>query len=1024
MEDIDRRRKELYDLNTRAWNGEAVFNSNAKLDSSLKKNTGFIKKIRISINQDQYKNILKDIQTLSLEKYLSEIIVSISEGLVKVNKNDDILAAIEIISALHQRFSIEFTPLLLSNFLTGITNQNKDEDKSSKQKNLLRLLMEFQIIGVFRTIKDCHKDLLPDFIIKRYIKNASDPLIICTLKDILNYESLSNSLTIVQIFLKRFHSIIYTDNDLLDDTLRSNLKLIFSTYSKLVWKSLVDINTERNKILKQNFKRSIRTGKILDESTENLSDVESLYEKLKSGAEFLSSTLNIELPELEEFKKNEVNDESVVEVVKSKSANEDEFKVWGDIKEQFFYTIIPTLEELQKLYGDQLNLDQSVKDGERIQNFITKLEKAITDKEIDLLALEFFELNLYNKATKNRLLKFFMEVDNIDNLRFYARFLKITSSVSKDLIDELVDQLDKGFRSQLYRNTINFKNINFFTELIKFKLVPIHIIFHKIRRLTLDLTSTNNMDILSIVYEKSGLFLLNEPEYSELMTEMVDLLKLKQKDDKLNVNDKLGIKNLLYIIEPPQTKVSGMKKPDYTPQQEFIIQLLRYQLNDKTSRTVTDILKSIDWIKQEDLLEILIDVMSKPEMTNFESIPYLSNVLNKLSKPLIMRFLLIRVIDAILENTLRGMELNDYRYNRLRLSQMTFLGSAFNDGLISFTLINDALYKILCFGHPNNQPLPMNYKVSIDSPDNYFRIQLVSVLLKTLKSIVSLEEEVPQKRVSERRMKRLNSLKRKNQELLKVFMVFFQYYILCKSQPIPIELGFRINETFEKCEELCEDKLTRYPSMNDVLVELQSIIKKQGLQKTQATDEEEGDEDDEEDEVIGDADDIEPEAESESDDSDSDDSEEEVIYDDDAEDEEDDDDDDDDDDDEEEDYEEEEEETNKFNPDDDAKFADILDREFKKMVNESFEENQSKRSKQLNPLPSQILKRENPKAETSAGGKGKIAFSLLTKKGKTTDIKNFGLPSDNTFTKNMMKEKEEMKSQRERIMTLVESMDE
>ncbi|KAK7676526.1 hypothetical protein QCA50_020495 [Cerrena zonata] len=212
--------------------------------------------------------------------------------------------------------------------------------------------------------------------------------------------------------------------------------------------------------------------------------------------------------------------------------------------------------------------------------------------------------------------------------------------------------------------------------------------------------------------------------------------------------------------------------------------------------------------------------------------------------------------------------------------------------------------------------------------------------------------------------------------------------------------------------------------MKDVLVELQSIIKKQGLQKTQATDEEEGDEDDEEDEVVGDADDIEPEAESESDDSDSDDSEEEVIYDDDAEDEEDDDDDDDDDDDEEEDYEEEEEETNKFNPDDDAKFADILDREFKKMVNESFEENQSKRSKQLNPLPSQILKRENPKAEASSGGKGKIAFSLLTKKGKTTDIKNFGLPSDNTFTKNMMKEKEEMKSQRERIMTLVESMDE
>ena len=102
-EELDARRRELLDLNTRAWDGEDVFKTSSKLDSSLKKNTTFIKKIR-TISSDQYQNILKDITTVSLEKYLSEIILSISAGLLKISKGDDILAAMEIVSALHQDF--------------------------------------------------------------------------------------------------------------------------------------------------------------------------------------------------------------------------------------------------------------------------------------------------------------------------------------------------------------------------------------------------------------------------------------------------------------------------------------------------------------------------------------------------------------------------------------------------------------------------------------------------------------------------------------------------------------------------------------------------------------------------------------------------------------------------------------------------------------------------------------------------------------------------------------------------------
>lgn len=77
------------------------------------------------------------------------------------------------------------------------------------------------------------------------------------------------------------------------------------------------------------------------------------------------------------------------------------------------------------------------------------------------MVVEFNNLNLNNKATKNRIMKFFMEASSINSLKYYTRFLKINEVNLSDLIAELITYLDKGFRSQLYQNKLNFKNILF-----------------------------------------------------------------------------------------------------------------------------------------------------------------------------------------------------------------------------------------------------------------------------------------------------------------------------------------------------------------------------------------------------------------------------------------------------------------------------------------------------------------------------------------------------------------------------------
>ena len=112
---MDRRRKrELRELNKRSWAGEKdVFQVQKSLDSSLKKNTAFIKRLRTGITPSALNTFIQEIRTLSLHKYLSEIISACYEGLCKLKSPAEISTGVEIVSALHQRFGpIEFTEYL------------------------------------------------------------------------------------------------------------------------------------------------------------------------------------------------------------------------------------------------------------------------------------------------------------------------------------------------------------------------------------------------------------------------------------------------------------------------------------------------------------------------------------------------------------------------------------------------------------------------------------------------------------------------------------------------------------------------------------------------------------------------------------------------------------------------------------------------------------------------------------------------------------------------------------------------
>ncbi|KLJ12267.1 hypothetical protein EMPG_12670 [Blastomyces silverae] len=171
---MDRARKrELRTLNARAWAKETdIFPVNKSLDSALKKNTAFIKRLRTGITAAALPTFLTDIRTLSLHKYLSEIISAAYEGFCKLKSPGEIAAAVEIASALHQRFGPdEFTKQLGWLLGRGLTTPDKaqlkawtqdvrereEKERLGRQRVLLRIVTELWLVGFLRSLDDVER---------------------------------------------------------------------------------------------------------------------------------------------------------------------------------------------------------------------------------------------------------------------------------------------------------------------------------------------------------------------------------------------------------------------------------------------------------------------------------------------------------------------------------------------------------------------------------------------------------------------------------------------------------------------------------------------------------------------------------------------------------------------------------------------------------------------------------------------------------------------------------------------------
>ncbi|CZS92189.1 related to regulator of nonsense transcripts [Rhynchosporium agropyri] len=236
---MDRKRKrELRELNSRAWNGEKdIYEVNKSLDSSLKKNTAFIKRLRTAVSAATLSTFLQEIRTLSLHKYLSEIISACYEGLCKLKSPGEIEAGVEIVSALHQRFGpAEFTEFLgwlvgkglatpeksILKTLAAEAREKEEKERITRQRVLLRVVTELWLVGVLRTLDDVSRPddasrgkeslsgstgKVVDFKAKTGSGGkggGAEPFPLEVLKDLLGHDREHANLPLLVIFVKAF----------------------------------------------------------------------------------------------------------------------------------------------------------------------------------------------------------------------------------------------------------------------------------------------------------------------------------------------------------------------------------------------------------------------------------------------------------------------------------------------------------------------------------------------------------------------------------------------------------------------------------------------------------------------------------------------------------------------------------------------------------------------------------------------------------------------------------------------------
>lgn len=802
----------------------------SKLDSGLKKNTTFVKKLK-AFSAGQLDTLLKDFSTLNLTKYISEVAAAIAEAKLKMS---DIPAAITLCSALHRLYA-EFASTFFENWQKILAFKAGDKIlNSSKLRVDIRFYAELIAVGIFAN-------------------KTGLPLLGNVLTVLINMDKEEhNNISILMSFCKHCgedyaglipkkirdvaekHNVTIPRNTFLPIEKQTVVRALLKDYFSSLTKHLL---AERSQLLALHTanQRTLHTrGELSQERKDQLEQHQATYDKLLAGGQNFAEVLGEELGEAGEPPTLSL---AVTETQGSVSigGNEDYIMQagtdpWQDDDTRSFYTSLPDLKVFMPHYQiketlknktetvTEEMLDEDLKEDDlsdseeptvpetpdqeevpntnvsnryALESFLNELPNCINRELIDNAAVDFV-LNLNTKNNRKKLTRVLFSVarTRLDLLPFYSRFAAILYPVLPDVCIELCQMLKQDFKYHVRKkDQINIESkikvVRFIGELVKFGLYSKIEALYCLKVLLHDFKH-HHIEMACNLWETCGRYLYCNPDTHQRTMIYLQQMMRKKTVSALDSRYVTQIENAFYFVCPPE--VQAQPKEDEPPMHQFIRKILHEDLQKTNEEKILRLMRKINWDDPE-ISAIAIQHLAGGWRVRASARRVLARLTAELATW--QEAVGSGVVDTVFEEIRVTLEDPHPRYNQRRIATVKYLGELYNYKLLDSRDVFTVLYSFITFGVTNDHATVS----PLDPPENLFRVKLVCALLSTCGAYFN----------SGSSKKRLD-----------YFLVFFQNYFWFKySDPIWTEQNkfpIYVNYVYQECLTALRPKLTFFTS--------------------------------------------------------------------------------------------------------------------------------------------------------------------------------------------------------------------
>ena len=811
-------RAALRDANCKVW-VEGPSSSDANLDTSLKRNSAFIKRLKQPNLGDAKDALLREVYTLSLAKYLDELVPSVPEVLWKNSQPKDRYAVVEILSALHARFggaefscamlkaiSQELVPLPPRNNAEPPNEQAQKEEalKVTRQRNLLRGATELVLVGLGGPVTGNGR-----------VCAAGWDWLYEQLRTLLGQDRDLAYLPLVQGMMRTFGSLLLipmqeheagqsethlggtaaavSSDPVVPEAQSQKFRKLFEMYYIALVKRVKREYERLNEQERRNNDAYIRSGMIFEDRQAAFERRSKELQTMIDAMQVMASSLNVFVPDLPASDKGTVSQRLGINLEATSALAEMTAKIeqeyasgkspWEDEETRKFYKDIFDLRERipTALLDQAPQADEKEKEKEALneeaemqtttdnrsqslQNILERLPTLANRTMVDDMAVELgFHLK---SVTNKRLVSHFMSAPKHrwDLLPYYARMIAILHPYRAGLADMVVEQVNQKFRQQYsYRKPDRQMQSNVVIcmgELTKFGLVPDHIVFHTMKVL-LDDFSPVAIEMLALLIETCGRYLYRMPLTMTRMQSMLDLMRRKRMAHNLSEQHSLLLDNAYYKCVPPERPVIVHREP--TVMEQFITYLFTNLPSPNKTPHIRDLLLKLDW-HDESIRAHLFMHFTSPWLVQHNNVRNLAELLNAL-RPMRYAFT-TQVLDSLSEGIEADLLHLHFAWHQRRISRVRYLGELHRVGIVG---VNELLNQVWRF-------CSRRYRRR-DPRDDFTRVRLVCTLLPYCHSLI---------------------FDRPYDKRLRLITAIFQYYVQTKVEP-PVEVAYLLQDTVQRC---------------------------------------------------------------------------------------------------------------------------------------------------------------------------------------------------------------------------------